>query len=155
MGSDDGRAESDAKSAIALVEAAIRGLGIDPESARGPGDGRSTQFALRRGSARIAVVIHASEGAREGSLRVAAPVVKLPALGQREPLYARLLELNAAELVGAAFGVLGDDVVVVTERPLRDLDASEVDAAIRGVGRIADKWDDALATGFGVQRSSG
>lgn len=145
----------EATSAVALVEDAIKRLGIDPAQARGPSDAKSTQFAVRRGSARIAIAVHAGEGPREGSLRVAAAVIDLPAdTSHRAALFQHLLELNARELVGAAFGLIGEQVVVVAERPLRDLNASEVDAAIRGVGRAADTYDDALASRFGAKRSS-
>ncbi|MDQ3031971.1 MAG: YbjN domain-containing protein [Myxococcota bacterium] len=155
MSTTDDRADSERQRAIELVEEAIRKLGIDPAEARAPGGGA---YALRRGSARIAVAIHgavsAAEGVseREGTLRVAAPVVKLPQEATRGALFEHLLELNARELIGASFGVLAGEVVVVSERSLRDLDASEVDAAIRAIGRLADKWDDELATRFGAPR---
>jgi hypothetical protein len=147
------RAESEVERAIALVEEAIRGLGLDPEKARAASGGRS--YALRRGSAQIAVTVHPGDGTREGTLRVAAPVVRLPSVeAQRNALLLYVLELNARELVGAAFGVVGEELVVVSERLLRDLDRSEVDAAIRGVGRLADTWDDVLSSRFGARRSS-
>lgn len=140
--------------AVTLVEEAIDRLGIDHVKARGPVDERSTQWALRRGSARIAIVIHRGQGSQPGTLRVAAPVITVPEASHRPALYQHLLELNARELVGAGFGVLGDEVVVVTERSVADLNASEVDAAIHGVGRIADTYDDALASRFGAKRAS-
>lgn len=145
-----GEAEQLKVRAIALVEDAIRKLGIDPAQVRAPG----AHYALRRGSARITVAVHGTEGAREGSLRIAAKVIKLPAEGERPALFQHLLELNARELAGAAFGVLEGDVVVVAERALRDLDASEVESMLLGVGRIADTYDDALAKRFGAARSS-
>ncbi|AKF06486.1 hypothetical protein DB32_003635 [Sandaracinus amylolyticus] len=148
-------ADDDTKRAITLVEEAIGRLGIDAASAKLTGDADVASYVLRRGSARIVVAVHAPAAGREGSLRIAAPVVKIPAAdAQRAALFQHVLELNARELVGAAFGLLGGDVVVVSERALRDLDASEVDAAIRSVGRLADSWDDALATRFSTQRSS-
>lgn len=140
--------------AVTLVEEAIDRLGIDHVKARGSVDERSTQWALRRGSARIAIAVHRGEGSQAGTLRVAAPVVALPEASHRLALYQHLLELNARELVGAAFGLVADEVVVVTERSIADLNASEVDAAIRGVGRIADTYDDALGSRFGVKRAS-
>jgi hypothetical protein len=151
----DERAESEATRAVALVEEAIRKLGIDPAAAKAPSqDPKTASYALRRGSARILVSVHRGADGREGTLRVGAPVVKLPEERKRAEMYLHLLELNARELVGAAFGVLGAEVVVITERALKDLDASEVDAAIRGVGRIADAWDDTLASRFGAKRAS-
>lgn len=145
----------EAQRAIELVEQSLRALGLDPAAAKTGGEGGVASYALRRGSARVIVVVHPPTEQRPGSLRVAAPVVKLPSGDQRAALFQHVLELNAREVVGAAFGLVGDEIVVVSERPLRDLDASEVDATIRGVGRLADTWDDALATRFGAQRSSG
>ncbi len=155
MGIVEGGESNEAQRAVDLVEASLRTLGLDAGSARLAGDGPSVVYALQRGSAQVMVVVHPAQGGREGTFRVAAPVVRIPEGPSRAALYQHLLELNARELVGASFGVVGGDVVVVSERPLRDLDASEVDATIRGVGRLADHWDDALAQQFGVARSSG
>ena len=83
------------------------------------------------------------------------PYQKVTVTGDREAaLYKRLLEANASELVGVAFGLRDGEVVLVSERSVRDLDGSEVDALIRSVGRVADRFDDALAKEFGAQRSS-
>ena len=141
--------------AEALVEQTIKSLGIDPARARvSAGQGRAA-FALKRGSASILIVLHPPrEGEPDGTLRVVAPVIRLPAPDRRPALFQRLLELNGRELLGVAFGIVGDDVVVVTERSVRDLDESEVDTTLRTVGRVADRYDDALAREFGATRSA-
>jgi hypothetical protein len=142
-----------AQRARQLVEETIQKLGIEPASAAIPGDASTVAYALKRGSARVIVAVHGS-GA-EGTLRVVAPVVRVPDdAAKASALFRRLLELNARELQGAAFGLFGDDAVVIVERTVLDLDASEVEGAIRGVGRVADRWDDALAAEFGTVRSS-
>jgi hypothetical protein len=136
-----------------LVEDTIQKLGIDPETTRIPGDGETSAYALKRGSARVIVAVHGVGD--EGTLRVVAPVVKVPAdASKHAAFYRRLLDLNGKEIQGAAFGMFGDDAVVITERPVKDLDASEVEGAIRSVGRVADRWDDALAAEFGTTRSA-
>jgi hypothetical protein len=136
-----------------LVEGTIQKLGIDPAGAAIPGDAQTVAYALKRGSARVIVAVHGT-GA-EGMLRVVAPVVRVPADDAKAAaLFRRLLELNGREVQGAAFGLFGDDAVVIVERSVVDLDASEVESAIRGVGRVADRWDDALAAEFGTVRSS-
>jgi hypothetical protein len=146
--------DHDADRAVALVEQVIRGLGIDPAASRTEREGH-VAFAMRRGSARILVAIHGpTEELGDGRLRVVAPVVRLPGNDNEPALYRRLLEANATDLVGAAFAISGNEVVVVTERAVRDLDASEVDAMIRTVGRVADRYDDELATTYGAVRSS-
>jgi len=148
------QAEDDLARAVTLVEQTIAALGIDPETSRLPADA-GARFALRRGSAAVVIAVHpAVPGAEGGSIRVVAPVVRLPAEERRPALYRRLLEANATEVMGAAFAVVDPDVVLVVERSLRDLDASEVDAMIKTVGRVADRYDDALAQEFGTARSS-
>lgn len=142
----------DVERAIGLVEATIKGLGVDPGQAKIPGDQKTVAYALRRGSARVVVAIARDAGG--GTLRVLAPVVKAPAADREAAVFKRLLELNAREASGAAFGLFGDDVVAVAERGVKDLDASEVDAIVKNVGRVADRWDDALAKEFGLKRSS-
>jgi hypothetical protein len=154
MSLDEERASTDAERAVSLVEAAIQRLGIDPEASRTERPGH-VAFALRRGSARILIAVHAPEGERaEGRIRVVAPVVKLPDAAKHLDLFRWLLQANAAELVGAAFAVSANEVVVVAERSVTDLDASEVDSMIRNVGRIADTYDDQIADSFDAVRSS-
>jgi hypothetical protein len=143
----------DVERAIGLVEATIKSLGVDAGQAKIPGDQKTVAYALRRGSARVVVAI-ARDGQGGGTLRVLAPVVKAPAADREAAVFKRLLELNAREASGAAFGLFGDDVVAVAERGVKDLDASEVDAIVKNVGRVADRWDDALAKEFGLKRSS-
>lgn len=141
----------DVEQAVRLIESVIRSLGLDPASATIPGDTATKVYALKRGSARVLVAVHEAESG--GTFRVLSPCVRLGA-SPKPDFLRHLLELNAREVVGAAFGIFGDEVVVVSERSVKDLDASEVESVIRNVGRIADRYDDALAQQFGAQRSS-
>lgn len=150
---DQGSTELDR--AVSLVEQTITALGVDPERSRASDESGVHRFSLRRGSAAILVAIHPPvEGAESGTIRVVAPVVRMPAEGPTPELLMRLLRANAEELVGGAFGVRDGEVVLLAERSVQDLDASEVDAMIRSVGRDADRYDDALATEFNVPRAS-
>ena len=147
------RAKSDVERAVVLVEKTIEALGIDPSTSRNERDGH-VAYALRRGSARILIAVHAPSGdLAEGRIRVVAPVVVLPTPDQ-PGLLRYLLCANATELVGAAFAISGDEVVVVAERSVNDLDASEVDTMIRTIGRVADRYDDQLSKTFSLKRSS-
>lgn len=146
--------DPDVARAVSLVEQVIRGLGIDPAASRVDREGH-VAFALRRGSARILVAVHApSAQLPEGRLRVVAPVVHLPPPEREAALFRRLLVANATELAGAAFAISGAEVVIVSERSVKDLDVSEVDSMIRNVGRTADRYDDELAAQYGAVRSS-
>jgi hypothetical protein len=73
---------------------------------------------------------------------------------KKEALFARLLELNADGMQSCAFGLVGDKVVVVTERPTEDLDIGEVEHAIRHVAAVSDTYDDKLVSEFGGKRAS-
>ena len=142
----------DTRRAVEMVEATIRALGVDPAAAKIPGDDKTFAYALRRGSARVVVAVTHGEGG--GQLRVLAPVVHALDASKEAAVYKRLLELNAREISGAAFGLFGNEIVAVVERSTKDLDPSEVEANVKNVGRVADRWDDALAKEFGLKRST-
>ena len=147
--------ESNVPRAVTLVEASITALGIDPAQSRIATPDGSNGYALRRGSAAIYVAVHpAAQGAAEGTVRVVAPVVRVTPGDKEAALYKRLLEANASEVIGVAFGLREGEVVLVAERSVKDLDQSEIDSMIRSVGRVADRFDDVLAKEFGAQRSS-
>jgi len=151
----DDAGEANVARAVSLVEQTIAALGVDPSVARVKTADGSHGFSLKRGSASILVAICPSlEGASEGTLRVIAPVIHLPAPARHAALFRWLLEANAKELVGQAFAVLGEEVVLVSERSLRDLDASEVEHVVRAVGRAADRFDDLLAKEYDTIRAS-
>ena len=150
----DDHEEGSKSRAVELVEQTLRALGIDPAVARIAADRGAERWSLRRGSVVMLVAIQAASTEGEAaSLRVVAPVVRVGS-ADRAVLYAWLLEANAREVRGAAFGVTGDEVVLIAERSVLDLDASEVDAMVRTVGAAADHYDDFLATKFGAVRAS-
>ena len=78
----------------------------------------------------------------------------LPDATSRELLFVRLLELNGKGLANCAFGLVGDRVVVVSERPAKGLDLDETDQIIRHLAAVADTYDDKLVKEFGGTRAS-
>ncbi len=135
------------------VEATLTKLGLDPAKALVKATDEQASYTLQRGSAAVLVtVVHRPD---QGAvfLRVASPVL-IPAADKREALYKRLLELNAGGLANAAFGLLQDKVVAVSERPADDLDAGEVEQMIRHLSAVADTYDDRLVKEFGGKRAS-
>jgi hypothetical protein len=135
------------------VEATLGKLGLDPKQAVVKSSDDQVSYALMRGSASVLVtVVHRPE---QGAvfLRVASPVL-VPGDDKREALYQRLLELNAAGLANAAFGLLNGNVVAVSERPAEDLDPGEVEQIIRHLSAVADTYDDRLVKEFGGRRAS-
>jgi hypothetical protein len=148
--------DSQFDSAKKLVESAIRKLGLDPEVTKAacpPGAEGKAAWTLKRGSASILVAINRHDEEKATYLRVASPVGGLPADAARHPaLFRRLLELNAAGLANAAFGLVGERIVAVSERPTTDLDEGEVEQMIRHLAAVADTFDDRLEREFGTTK---
>jgi hypothetical protein len=148
--------QSEFEKAKELVEATIRKLGLDPAAMRHPGaPSNDTQAAwtLKRGSASVLVTVTHHEDEDETYLRVASPVVSLPSDPKNHAaLFRRLLELNAAGLANAAFGIVGDRVVTVSERPVGGLGPEEVEQIVRHLAAVADTFDDRLAKEFGAPK---
>ncbi len=147
--------ENEFENAKKLVEATIAKIGLDPATTRAQavGDAQAA-WTLKRGSASVLVTVTRHEDEDVTYLRIASPVVTLPAdKGKHGALLRRLLELNAAGLANAAFGLTGDRVVVVSERPAADLDEGEVEQMVRHTAAVADTFDDRLEKEFGATKA--
>jgi len=147
--------DNDFENAKTLVETTIRKLGLDPAATRAPsaGEGQAA-WTLKRGSASVLVSVtkHPDEGV--AYLRVASPVVNLPPDATHHLGFLRkLLELNAAGLANAAFGLIGERVIVVTERPAAGLDEGEVQQNIKHLAAVADTFDDKFQREFGCSKA--
>ncbi len=147
--------DQDFEKARELVEATIRKIGLDPATTRAESPSETQAvWTLKRGSASVLVTVARHENEAATYLRVVSPVVNLPGdPGRQVALYRRLLELNAAGLANAAFGLLGERVVVVSERPAAGLDASEVEQIVRHLSAVADTFDDRLEKEFGATKA--
>lgn len=144
--------ESNMRSCIKMVETVITDLGLDPKDTQVPSPGNERiAWGLMKGSAEIYVSL--KQDNKENYIRVSAPVITLPNGDQNQlRLFRHLLALNAGTVIGAAFGITKDRVIMVTERSTVDLDISEVRDMINRVGHYADFYDDALVNEFGGQR---
>jgi hypothetical protein len=146
--------DDDFEKAKTLVEATIRTLCLDPSATRAEGSAVHATWTLKRGSASVLVSVCKQTQEQTTYLRVASPVVMLPADPSKHlALYRKLLELNAAGLANAAFGLAGERVVAVCERPASGLDAQEVEQMVRHLAAVADTFDDRLAREFGATKA--
>jgi hypothetical protein len=150
--------QNEFEAAKTLVEATLHKLGLDPAACRAAASAAATDtkasWTLKRGSASILVSVTKYEEEKETFLRVASPVVTLPADPAKQAACMRkLLELNATGLVNAAFGLSGDRVVAVSERPAAGLDANEVDQIVRHLSAVADTFDNRLEKEFGATKA--
>jgi hypothetical protein len=142
----------------ALVEAAIRTLGVDPGVALAKeGDGHAS-WTLQRGSAAVLISLASRDSGHGGKvgvyLRVISPVMTLPPADKHEALFKHLLELNAQGLANAAFGLVGERIVAVAERPTEDMQSEEVSQMVRHLAAVADTYDDRLVKAFGGAKAS-
>jgi hypothetical protein len=149
----DNAGETNLRACAQMVEDVLAQRGLDAahsrvESEAGPA------WSLRQGSAQVLVFLTAGDGG-QNTIQVIAPVLRATAESLGGPkLLRRLLELNAASLTQAAFGLRGEDVVLTSDRNTAGLDPVEVDEMIRRVADYADHYDDALVAEFGGKRHS-
>lgn len=83
----------------------------------------------------------------EDTLTVWSVVLKLPVQDETK-LMRQLLEMNCSSTLEARFGIIENQVVVISTRTLPELSASEVSRLITIVATIADNNDEALKSEF-------
>lgn len=76
------------------------------------------------------------------------PVLQLPAKNEPQ-LMRKLLEMNWSETFESYFGIVEDQVVVLSTRTVAELSPGEISRAITVVATIADDNDEALQAEFG------
>jgi hypothetical protein len=147
------RQEANLKSCEQMVESVLAERGVNPEQSR-ISSAAGPAWGMTQGSAEVYIFLTASKTG-DNFIQVVSPVMKpsAEAMGGGHFLK-RLLELNANELTGAAFGLREDKVVLTTDRSTSGLDRVEVEEMIRRVAEYADHYDDALTNEFGGVRHS-
>ena len=142
----DNHRDVNLSSTVAMIEDLLieRGYFLNDTRADLPGAIRS--WKVPKGSALVRISLLDRKDFPH--LRVASAVFRHPASVDRASLYQELLIRNA-ELCGAAFAVVGDQVVLVAERSTLDLDRSELAEMLTRVQSYADAFDDVLVAEFG------
>lgn len=84
----------------------------------------------------------------EDTFTVWSHVLKLPAKNEPQ-LMRKLLEMNWSGTFESCFGIVDDQVVVLTSRTVAELSPGEISRAVTVVATIADNNDDALQAEFG------
>ena len=147
--------QANLRATVKMVEEVIAELGLAPEGNRLQTESGNPAWVLMKGSAQVFVFINPGPEDDFNTIQVTSPVIVLPPPGPAQTaLFRHLLELNARELTGAAFGVKGEAVVLTVDRSTEDLDRSEVKDLILRLGYYADLFDDALVSQFGGRRHS-
>ncbi|QIR35372.1 YbjN domain-containing protein [Tolypothrix sp. PCC 7910] len=97
----------------------------------------------------VEVFVQLSGTSDEDTITVWSAVLKLPAKNEPE-LMRYLLELNCSSTFEARFGIIENQVVVISTRTLAELSPGEVSRLITIVATIADNNDEALQSKFGA-----
>lgn len=97
----------------------------------------------------VQVFVQLTGTSDEDTITVWSAVLKLPAKDEPK-LMRHLLELNCSSTYEARFGIIENQVVVISTRTLEELSPSEVSRLITIVATIADNNDEALQSEFGV-----
>jgi hypothetical protein len=140
--------ESALKACAEMVETVLAGMGQAVVAARMASDS-GPAWRFERGSAHVFIFLTSTESG-DDYIQVVSPILRPDDVSPG--LYPRLLELNANQLTGAAFGLREGNVVVTTDRSTTGLDRVEVDEMIRRVSEYADHYDDLLHDEFGGTR---
>jgi hypothetical protein len=97
----------------------------------------------------VEVFVQLTGQSDEDALTVWSAVLKLPAKDEPK-LMRQLLERNWSNTLEARFGIVNNEIVVVTTRSLADLSPGELSRAITIVATIADESDEPLLQEFGL-----
>lgn len=135
--------EANLRSCIRMVEDALQSLGHPPDNSRNESDDDMPAWRVESSGARVDV--HLGIADDKNVLRVTATVASVPGADREARVYRKLLELNATQVKGVAFGIVGGDIVLVSERTTIDLDPSEVEDILRRTVRFAGHYAEILA----------
>ncbi|MDH6061595.1 YbjN domain-containing protein [Chrysosporum bergii ANA360D] len=110
-----------------------------------PGSGYLWKF--KYGS--VDVFVQLTGQTDEDTITVWSAVLKLPAKDELK-LMRHLLQMNCTTTLEARFGVIENQVVVISTRTVEDLSPAEVSRLITIVATIADDHDEILQAEFGI-----
>lgn len=97
----------------------------------------------------VEVYVQLTGKSDEDTITVWSAVLPLPAKDEPK-LMRHLLEMNCSSTLEARFGIIENQVVVISTRTVADLSPGEVSRLITIVATIADNNDEALQSEFGV-----
>lgn len=143
---DDLMTESESINHVDVIESVIDTLDEqDSAMVSHPSEG-AYLWKFKYGS--VEVFVQLAGTSDEDTITIWSSVLKLPA--QDEPKMMRyILQMNCSGTLEARFGIIDDQVVVITKRTLHDLSAAEVSRLITIVATIADDNDEDLQSKFG------
>jgi hypothetical protein len=142
--------EANIRSTIALIETILSKLGHGAAMIRAPQSGTLSAWHVGHGSASIAIDLINKQPFPH--LRVCATIMTLnDQVANRSGLSEFLLAENVL-LMGSAFALIDNRVLLIAQRSTLDVDYSEIMDITTHVMHTADHYDDILVNKFGGQR---
>ncbi|MBD2663415.1 hypothetical protein B6N60_03297 [Richelia sinica FACHB-800] len=132
---------------VEIIENVISTLDQENSAMVSHGTGGGSLWKFKYGS--VEVFVQLTGTSDEDTITIWSAVLKLPAKDETR-LMRYLLELNCSSTFEARFGIIENQVVVISTRTLAELSPGEVSRLITIVATIADNNDEALQAEFGV-----
>ncbi|MBR8827992.1 MAG: YbjN domain-containing protein [Gomphosphaeria aponina SAG 52.96 = DSM 107014] len=130
---------------IEIIEMVISGM-EENNSAMVSRTENATLWKFQYGS--VEVFVQLTGESDEDLLTVWSSVLTLPAKNEIE-LMRKLLEMNWSGTFETCFGIMNDNIVVLSQRTVAELSPGEISRSITLVATIADENDEALKEEFG------
>ncbi|MEW5859838.1 MAG: YbjN domain-containing protein [Cyanobacteriota bacterium] len=131
---------------VDVIQTVISSLDQDDTAMVSRGEDSSYLWKFKYGS--VEVFVQLTGITEEDTFTVWSYVLKLP--GKNESLLMRkLLEMNWSDTFESRFGIVDNQVVVLTSRTVAELSPGEISRAVTVVATIADNNDEALQAEFG------
>ncbi|WP_071187238.1 YbjN domain-containing protein [Trichormus sp. NMC-1] len=132
---------------VEVIESVISTLEQDNSAMVSHSENGAYLWKFKYGSVEVFVQLTGSTD--EDTITVWSAVLKLPAKDEPK-LMRHLLELNCTSTFEARFGIIENQIVVISTRTLAELSPTEVSRIITIVATIADDNDEALVAEFGA-----
>lgn len=143
---DDSMTEKETINHVEVIENVIDTLDEnDSAMVSHPSDG-TYLWKFKYGS--VEVFVQLTGTSDEDMITVWSTVLKLPAKDETK-MMTYLLQMNCSATLEARFGIIEDQVVVISKRTLEDLSPAEVSRLITIVATIADDNDEDLQSKYG------
>ncbi|MBC8110762.1 MAG: YbjN domain-containing protein [Verrucomicrobia bacterium] len=130
-----------------MVEECLRGLGIEPTTAKGVNEG---EWTIAKGSALIYINLKYLEKNQEVYFWVISPISDLPEETLLTKFYEELLETNHT-FYGVAFTKFDNKIYMKAIREVKGIDVEEMFNIITRIGGYADMYDDVFITKYGTK----
>jgi hypothetical protein len=139
--------ETTAPNHVEIIENVINTLAQDQSAMVSHAAGSGYLWKFQYGS--VEVFVQLTGTTDEDTITVWSAVLKLPAKNEAK-LTRYLLELNCVSTFEARFGIIDNQVVVISTRTLAELSPGEASRIITIVATIADDNDEYLQSEFGA-----